>query len=601
MKGRLQNVPLQPGVYMFKDREGLVVYVGKAKALRNRMRSYFQVAEKMHPKVRAMMKRVADFDFIVTKTEVEALILENNLIKAYQPRYNIDLRDDKTYPYIKVSIKEKFPRVSVAREERDRESRYFGPFTDVTTLRETLKILNSIFPLRSCKSFRFKPRACLNRDMEKCLAPCVGQISEEAYREMVNGLLNFLEGNPGEVLLSKENEMKAAAANLEYEKAARLRDQIRGLETITAQQQKVVFNASYNLDLIGLMMDEQESLVLVFKIRSGKIIAKDSFWLSRPINEDEPEMMEFFLKQYYNEQEDVPSEIVVSRLPTAQLLMESWLREKTGIKVELRFPRRGEKKGMLNMVLENAAWLWEEKKNRDRQNHSILLQLSKELRLEVIPQRIECYDISHLGGEETVGSMVVFTEGLAERKSYRRFKIKTEQNNDFASLAEVLQRRFKKSREENNPAFLPEPDLIIVDGGLGQVNAAKMVLDEIAADIPVFGLAKKNEAIFKPGVGEALVLPRRDEGLKLLQRMRDEAHRFAVEYNRKRRARKIRVSALDDINGIGEERKKKLLTYFGSVSKIRSASLEELGSVPGMNRLAAQNVYRHFRENENNS
>lgn len=601
MKERLQNVPLQPGVYMFKDREGLVVYVGKAKALRNRMRSYFQVAEKMHPKVRAMMKRVADFDFIVTKTEVEALILENNLIKAYQPRYNIDLRDDKTYPYIKVSIKEKFPRVSVAREERDRESRYFGPFTDVTTLRETLKILNSIFPLRSCKSFRFKPRACLNRDMEKCLAPCVGQISEEAYREMVNGLLNFLEGNPGEVLLSKENEMKAAAANLEYEKAARLRDQIRGLETITAQQQKVVFNASYNLDLIGLMMDEQESLVLVFKIRSGKIIAKDSFWLSRPINEDEPEMMEFFLKQYYNEQEDVPSEIVVSRLPTAQLLMESWLREKTGIKVELRFPRRGEKKSMLNMVLENAAWLWEEKKNRDRQNHSILLQLSKELRLEVIPQRIECYDISHLGGEETVGSMVVFTEGLAERKSYRRFKIKTEQNNDFASLAEVLQRRFKKSREENNPAFLPEPDLIIVDGGLGQVNAAKMVLDEIAADIPVFGLAKKNEAIFKPGVGEALVLPRRDEGLKLLQRMRDEAHRFAVEYNRKRRARKIRVSALDDINGIGEERKKKLLTYFGSVSKIRSASLEELGSVPGMNRLAAQNVYRHFRENENNS
>ncbi|MDD3267968.1 MAG: excinuclease ABC subunit UvrC [Syntrophomonadaceae bacterium] len=601
MKERLQNVPLQPGVYMFKDREGLVVYVGKAKALRNRMRSYFQVAEKMHPKVRAMMKRVADFDFIVTKTEVEALILENNLIKAYQPRYNIDLRDDKTYPYIKVSIKEKFPRVSVAREERDRESRYFGPFTDVTTLRETLKILNSIFPLRSCKSFRFKPRACLNRDMEKCLAPCVGQISEEAYREMVNGLLNFLEGNPGEVLLSKENEMKAAAANLEYEKAARLRDQIRGLETITAQQQKVVFNASYNLDLIGLMMDEQESLVLVFKIRSGKIIAKDSFWLSRPINEDEPEMMEFFLKQYYNEQEDVPSEIVVSRLPTAQLLMESWLKEKTGIKVELRFPRRGEKKGMLNMVLENAAWLWEEKKNRDRQNHSILLQLSKDLRLEVIPQRIECYDISHLGGEETVGSMVVFTEGLAERKSYRRFKIKTEQNNDFASLAEVLQRRFKKSREENNPAFLPEPDLIIVDGGLGQVNAAKMVLDEIAADIPVFGLAKKNEAIFKPGVGEALVLPRRDEGLKLLQRMRDEAHRFAVEYNRKRRARKIRVSALDDINGIGEERKKQLLTHFGSVSKIRSASLEELGSVPGMNRLAAQNVYRHFRENENNS
>lgn len=600
MKERLQNVPRQPGVYMFKDQGGRVVYVGKAKALRNRMRSYFQASEKLDPKVRAMMNRVADFDFIVTKTEVEALILENNLIKAYQPRYNIDLRDDKTYPYLKLSVKEKFPRISIVREERDGESRYFGPFTDVTTLRETLKILNGIFPLRSCKTFSVKPRACLNRDMEKCLAPCVGQISEADYRKMVDGLLRFLEGDPGEILRSRESEMKAAAANLEFEKAGRLRDQIRGLEAIAAQQQKVVFKSPYNLDLVGLVMDEQESLALVFKIRCGKIISKDSFWLSRPINEDEPEVMEFFLKHYYNDQEDIPPEVLVSRLPAEQALMERWLKEKTGTRVELRFPQRGEKKGMLKMVLENAAWLWQEKKNRDRQNWDVLLQLSRALQLEVLPQRIECYDISHLGGEETVGSMVVFAEGLAEPKSYRRFKIKTEQNNDFASLAEVLQRRFKKSREEHNPSFLPEPDLIIIDGGLGQVNAAKTVLDEMSIDIPVFGLAKKNEEIFRPGIGQSLVLPRRDEGLKLLQRLRDEAHRFAVEYNRKRRARKIKVSALDDIKGIGAERKKKLLNHFGSVSKIRSASLEELQAVPGMNRQAAQNVYQYFRENKNN-
>lgn len=600
MKERLQNVPLQPGVYMFKDQGGRVVYVGKAKALRNRMRSYFQSTERLHPKVRAMMNRVVDFDFIVTRTEVEALILENNLIKAYQPRYNIDLRDDKTYPYLKVTVKEKFPRLSVVREKRDGESRYFGPFTDVTTLRETLKILNGIFPLRSCKNFRSKPRACLNRDMEKCLAPCIGQISEEEYRKMVGDLLTFLEGGPGEILRSREKEMKAAAANLEFEKAARLRDQIRGLEAIAAGQQKVVFNSPYNLDLVGLLMDEQESLVLVFKIRSGKIISKDSFWLSRPINEGEPEVMEFFLKHYYNDQEDIPSEVLVSRLPAEQILVERWLREKTGARVDLRFPQRGEKKGMLKMVLENAAWLWEEKKNRDRQNRDILLQLSKALQLEVVPQRIECYDISHLGGEETVGSMVVFTEGRAEPKSYRRFKLKTEQNNDFASLAEVLQRRFKKSREEQNPSFLPEPDLIIIDGGLGQVNAAKTILDEMSIDIPVFGLAKKNEEIFQPGVGQSLVLPRRDEALKLLQRLRDEAHRFAVEYNRKRRARKVKVSALDDIKGIGAERKKKLLNHFGSVSKIRTASLEELQAVPGMNRQAAQNVYQYFRENKNN-
>lgn len=600
MKERLQNVPLQPGVYMFKDQGGRVVYVGKAKALRNRMRSYFQATERLHPKVRAMMNRVADFDFIVTKTEVEALILENNLIKAYQPRYNIDLRDDKTYPYLKVSVREKFPKVSVVREERDGESRYFGPFTDATNLRETLKILHDIFPLRSCKNFRNKSRACLNRDMEKCLAPCIGQISEAEYRKLVDGLLTFLEGNPGAILQSRENEMKAAAANLEFEKAARLRDQIKGLETIVAQQQKVVFSSPYNLDLVGLLMDEQESLVLVFKIRCGKIISKDSFWLNRPINEDEPEVMEFFLKHYYDEQEDIPPEVLVSKLPAELVLMERWLKEKTGARVELRFPQRGEKKYMLKMVLENAAWLWEEKKNRDHRNRDILLQLSNALHLEVIPQRIECYDISHLGGEETVGSMVVFTEGLAEPKSYRRFKIKTEQNNDFASLAEVLQRRFKKSREEHNSSFLPEPDLIIIDGGLGQVNAAKMVLEEMQVDIPVFGLAKKNEEIFQPGIGQSLVLPRRDEGLKLLQRLRDEAHRFAVEYNRKRRARKVKASALDDIKGIGDERKRKLLIHFGSVSKIRTASLEELTAVPGMNRQAAQNVFQYFHENKNN-
>ncbi|MDD2620451.1 MAG: excinuclease ABC subunit UvrC [Syntrophomonadaceae bacterium] len=600
MRERLHDVPLQPGVYMFKDQEGQVIYVGKAKALRNRMRSYFQASEKLHPKVRAMMNRVGDFDFIITKTEVEALILENNLIKAYQPRYNINLRDDKTYPYLKVSIKEKFPRLSIVREERDGKSIYFGPFTDVTSLKDTLKILNGIFPLRSCKTFRIKTRACLNRDMEKCTAPCIGQISEQAYQEIVKSLVAFLEGNMGEILQNRENEMKAAAANLDFEKAARLRDQIKGLKIIAAQQQKVVFDAPYNLDLIGLLMDEQESLVQLFKIRTGKIIAKDSFWLNRPINEAEPEVMEFFLKQYYDDKEDIPSEIIVSSIPGEQALMEKWLKLRSGKKVVLRFPRRGDKRSMLNMVLDNARVLWEEKKNRDRKNQDILLQLGKALQLEVIPQRIECYDISHLGGEETVGSMVVFTNGLAERKSYRRFKIRIEQNNDYASLAEVLQRRFKKSREELNPSFLPEPDLIIVDGGLGQVNAAKMILDEMQVDIPVYGLAKKNEELYKPGVGQALILPRRDEGLRLLQRLRDESHRFAIEYNRKRRGKKLIVSALDDIKGIGKERKQKLLAHFGSVSKIRVATVEELATVPGMNRTAAQNVYRYFQETDNN-
>ncbi|MEN6348799.1 MAG: excinuclease ABC subunit UvrC [Syntrophomonas sp.] len=594
MKERLKNVPLKPGVYLYKDRDGRVIYVGKAKALRNRMRSYFQSGENFHPKVKAMMARVHDFDFIVTKSEVEALILENNLIKAYQPHYNIVLRDDKTYPYLKISMAEKFPRISLVREEKDGVSRYFGPYTDVTSLRETLKLLTVIFPLRTCKNFRLKDRPCLNRDINKCLAPCSGQVSEKDYGDMVSAIIKFLEGNAGEILQVKEKEMKTAAGNLEFEKAARLRDQIQAIK-IVGEQQKVVLNSPYNLDLVGTVSDEHETLVLVFKIRNGKIIAKDTFWLNRPINEDEAETMEFFLRRYYDENKDMPFEIIVKTLPAGQELIENWFKTKTGKRVKVQTPQRGEKKNLLDMVLENAFLLWEEKKQGDKKKQEVLIHLGKELQLEVVPRRIECFDISHLGGEETVASMVVFCDGIPAKKSYRRFKIKTEQNNDFASLAEALRRRFNQSRVEANPAFLPEPDLLIIDGGLGQVNTVKTVLDEMDVSIPLLGLAKKNEELFTPGNGTPLVLPRRDEGLKLLQRLRDEAHRFAIEYNRQRREKKIKVSVLDDIKGIGKERKKMLLTHFGSVAKIKEASAEELAAVPGMNKAAAENVYNYFK------
>ncbi|MGR6837064.1 excinuclease ABC subunit UvrC [Syntrophomonas erecta] len=593
VKERLKNVPLKPGVYLFKDGEGKVIYVGKAKALRNRMRSYFQSSEKLHPKVQAMMNRVADFDFVVTSSEVEALILENNLIKFYQPRYNIDLRDDKTYPYLKISIGEDFPRVYITREKKDGVSRYFGPYTDVTSLRETLRLLTTIFPLRTCKTLKARKRPCLNYDLHKCPAPCMAKISKQDYRQVADQLISFLEGDFREVLELKRGEMQAASHRLEFERAARLRDQIQAIEKLGATQ-KVVLNSPFNLDLIAMVGEEKEDLAQVFKIRGGKMIAQETFWLKRPINEEGSEVMGFFMQQFYADNHDIPAEIVVNILPAELEWVEEWLTELIGRKVQIKIPRRGDKKRLLEMAVETADLLWKEKHEKDKRQQEILLHLSQLLDLEVLPERIECFDISHLGGKETVAAMVVFRDGVPDYQAYRRFKIKTDQNDDFASLRETLKRRFKQAREAN-PAFLPEPDLVIIDGGLGQVNTVKGILDELQVDIPLFGLAEKNEEIYRPGNFHPLVLPRNDEGLKLLQRIRDEAHRFAIEYNRLRRSKKMTTSALDNIEGVGPQRRRALLSYFGSVAKIREASLEELNQVPGMNRRVAGQVYDYFR------
>ena len=592
LKERLKNVPLKPGVYMYKDQAGQVIYVGKAKALRQRMRSYFQSADRLHPKVRAMMGRVDDFDFIVTNSEVEALILENNLIKAYQPRYNIDLRDDKTYPYLKISMAEPYPRVYITREKKDKVSRYFGPYTDVASLKETLRLLTSLFPLRTCKTLRPLNRPCLNRDLKKCLAPCTGQVSKEEYLQMVEQIIAFLEGDSREVLKAKEAEMKEAAHNLEFEKAARLRDQINAIRKIS-ETQKAHLQSPWNLDLIGIIVGEKDSLASVFKIRSGKIMAKDTFWLNRPTGQDEAELMAQFLRRYYTDNEDIPKELIVSSLPAEQELIEEWLHSVTGHKVSIKVPQRGDKRSLLDMMMENAHLLFQERYEAESRQQAVLIHLSKMLELPVVPERIECYDISHLGGQETVASMVVFTQGVPDGSAYRRFKIKQDQNDDFASMRETLRRRFRQAQQQN-PAFLPEPDLIVIDGGLGQVNAVQAVLDELGVEIPLVSLAEKNEEIYQPHRSEPLVLPRRDEGLRLLQRLRDEAHRFAVEYNRQRRTRRMTSSALDHIEGVGPQRRRALLKEFGSVNGIREASLEELAAVPSMNRTVARRVYEYF-------
>lgn len=591
MKDRLKNVPLQPGVYLFRDREDRVIYVGKARVLRSRMRSYFQNPAGMLPKVKAMMTRVGDFDYIVTATEVEALILESNLIKAYQPRYNIDLRDDKSYPYLKITA-EKFPRLCIVREKKDKVSRYYGPYTEVGLLRETIKILTGIFPLRTCKTMPANSRPCLNRDMGKCTAPCTGQVKAEDYQQLVAGIVSYLEGNSQQLAEQIAAEMKQAAANLEFEKAARLRDQASALKVL-GEKQQVSLDKAYDLDIIGMTGGEQYKLILVFKLRGGKIIAKDTFWLKRVVDETDDEAIEFFLKRYYEESQDIPAEILVSLLPPDVDLLQNWLKEVYKIRCRIWKPERGEKRRLLEMVMDNARLLWEERLLEENKNNRILEDLARALDLEVIPQRIECFDVSHLGGEETVASMAVATKGRADKKAYRRFKIRTEQNNDVASLSEALRRRFQEA-QKGNQAFLPEPDLLLIDGGLGQVNAAQQVLQDMNLDIPVFGLAKKEEALFCPGKQDPIMLSRRDEGLKMLQRLRDEAHRFAIEYNRQRRGSKMSRSALDDIEGVGPKRKQALLLHFGSVARIKTASREELAQVPGLDRSTADRIHLHF-------
>lgn len=593
MRERLKHVPLQPGVYLFKDQEGRVIYVGKAKILRYRMRSYFQSPDRLLPKVKAMMLRVAAFDYVVSGNEVEALILENNLIKAYQPRYNILLRDDKTYPYIKIS-REKFPRISIVRESKDKVSHYYGPYTEVGNVRETLKLLNGVFPLRTCKHLKEQVRPCLNYDLGKCLAPCTGQVSQADYGLMVEGMVKFLEGRSKDLLVLKEAEMREAAANLEFEKATRLRDQMKAIKTLDVRQQ-VVFDHPYHMDVIALIVGDKENLTQVFKIRSGQIVAKDTYWLKRAIDEDKGEVLDFFLKYYYAENPDIPGVILLNEPTAEQELLESWLRESSGKTVRLSIPGRGEKKQIMDMVAGNARLLWEEKTREDLKMRKVLQHLAETLNLEVIPERIECFDISHLAAEETVASMVVFTAGREDRKAYRRFKISKNQNDDFASMREVLERRFREA-QQGNPAFLPEPDLLLIDGGLGQVNVVKSVLNQLGVEIPAVGLAKKNEEIFYPGRGEAIRLPRRDEGLMLLQRLRDEAHRFAINYNRQRREKKVSRSVLDEIVGIGPKRKKALLQQFGSVAKLKLASLEEIAAVAGMNHRAAQELYEYLHQ-----
>lgn len=607
LKERLKAVPLLPGVYLYKNLNGDVIYVGKARVLRNRLRSYFQDPERLDPKVRAMMMKVQDFDYIVTASEVEALVLECNMIKSYKPRYNIFFRDDKSYPYLKVTLHETYPRIMITREKGRDASRYFGPYTDAGAVKETVRILTAVFPLRTCKEFKIGRRPCLNRDIERCLAPCTGEVAPETYQVMIRQVISFLEGDTDELLERLQREMEKAAADLDFELAAQLRDSITGIRRMN-EQQKVAMEKSFSADMIALAGSGRERLALLFTLRNGKLIGKESFQMHLSLGQTEEEALSFLIQQFYSAAGDIPSEILVDREPADRALLESWLTAQraagesagTGRAASaavIRVPARGEKKKLLDMAAENAQLLWEERLRKDDAVREILKELGGMLHLPVLPERIECFDISHLGGEETVASMVVFTGGEKDSKAYRRFKIQSVSNNDVESMREAINRRLAAALRED-AAFLPLPDLLMVDGGLAQANAAAAAVSALHLDIPIISLAKRNEEIFRPGVGQPLRLPRSSEVLKLLQRMRDEAHRFAIEHNRKRIKNRSLVSILDHIAGIGEKRRNVLIKKFGSLEGIKKASVEELAAVGGMNRQAAEAVYQFFHGQE---
>ena len=591
---KLKLLPDSPGVYIMKDDHGKIIYVGKAIVLKNRVRQYFQSSRNHTPKVRAMVSHIADFETIMTANEVESLILEANLIKKHRPRYNIRLKDDKSYPYVKVTVQEEFPRVFITRRVLRDGARYFGPYTNVTALRDSLKLLRRLFPLRTCRTMPERP--CLEYHIKRCLAPCVGKVEAEDYRAMIRAVLLFLEGRTDDVERELEQRMNAAAEAYHFETAARLRDQLNAVRT-AAERQNIVTGAG-DQDAVGMARSTAGVCVQIFFIRSGKMIGREHFLLRGSEEESDADILRAFLEQYYNQATFVPREVLLPCAidAAAQATIEAWLAaRKGGGKVALLTPQRGTKHDIVQMATGNAAkFLADEETRRsllEEQTLGAVEELGRYLGLKHPPRRMECFDISHNQGQETVASMVVFEDGAPKKSDYRRFKIRSTEGkpDDFLSMREVTTRRYVGLPEEELP------DLIIIDGGKGQLSSALEIIRHAAGhkDVPVVGLAKQFELVFTEGNSEPVELPRRSQALYLIQRIRDEAHRFAITFHRKLRGKRNLVSVLDHIVGIGPKRRQSLRTHFGSLEKIKEASVEELAAAPGMNRTSAEAV-RHF-------
>ena len=614
----LKNLPSKPGVYLMKNSLGEVIYVGKAKILKNRVKSYFQNSKNHSEKVRVMVKHIAEFEYIVTDSEMEALILECNLIKKYSPRYNILLKDDKFYPFIKITVNDDFPRVFVTRNYSKDGSKYFGPYTNGTAVYETINLINKIFPLRTCKLLIKEGgetvRPCLNYHIKKCFGPCGGYISKQEYGKMINDVIDILSGKDTTVLKVLQSEMEEASMNLEFEKAADLRDKILAIKAIV-EKQKIFKTMEGDEDFINIYKDEKDSCVQVFFSREGKILSREHFIFENTAEDSIEEILEEFITSFYGGTAKVPRTIYVPAISNVELV-EEYLTIKRGAKVWIKVPQKGQKREMLEMVKNNAQITLEKFKDKyliDKEINKIALEeLQELLDLEIWPSRIEAYDISNIQGVDSVGSMIVFEEGRSKNSDYRRFRIKTVKGaNDYDSMREILTRRFSHGLEEvkaiqesklqfSAGKFSNFPDIIMMDGGKGQINIALEVLRDLNISIPVCGLVKDDKHATRGIIynNEELIINRSSNLMQLIRRIQDEVHRFAITYHRSLRDKRTLHSILDDIPNVGEKRRRALLMKFGSVDNIKSATLDQLLETPSINNKAAESIYKYFNGNE---
>jgi excinuclease ABC subunit C len=609
----LDSVPGQPGCYLMKDQAGKVIYVGKAINLRHRVRSYFHASALKFPRTSQLVRNIRDIEWIIVGSELEALILEMNLIKEYQPHFNVQLKDDKRYPYIKIHWADPFPRVTVTRKVDKDGSRYYGPYINVWAVNQTLDVLRKIFPYLTCSRSitGTDQRACLYYDIELCTAPCIGRISQENYREMIRELGAFLNGRTEGIIKRLEEEMRQASAGLKYEQAAQIRDQLDAIQRIV-EEQRIISTKFEDSDVIAMASLENNACIQVFFIRGGKLTGREYFLVEDTDQKADQDLLAEAILQFYDQAPEVPPEILLPREIEEARIIGQWLRgQRGGKKVELLVPRRGEKKKLVAMAADNAASLLVALKNREKSEQEraegALSDLQTRLNLSSPPMRIECYDISNTQGTALVGSMVVFLEGRPTAAHYRQFNIRGVQGpDDYASLEEMLRRRFQRlalSREESlkpggktDPSFSSLPDLVLIDGGKGQLNRAAEVLIEfdLLDTIPIAGLAKRYEEVFLPGEPYPVKFDKDSPGLQLLQRSRDEAHRFAVTAHRKRRSRQGLESSLEKIPGVGPARRQELLKKFQTIQKIREASLEELSQTPKITLKIAQSIKEHL-------
>ncbi len=599
---RVADFPEKPGVYIMKDKRNKIIYVGKAVSLKNRVRSYFQSSKNLPLKVVSMMSKVEDIEYIVTDSEVEALILECNLIKFNRPKYNILLRDDKQYPYIRITLNQPFPRIEVVRKIKKDRARYFGPYANAGAMREAIDVINKVFPIRNCKKdlsqIPLKERPCLNYHIERCFAPCQGFIQEEDYDEMIKNIIMFLEGKQETLVKKLKDKMQNAADKLDFEKAAVLRNQIAALEKVL-EKQKIVSTDMVDQDIIAMARDIETVCIQVFFIREGKLVEREPFILHNTDDVERREILTAFVKQFYNNAHFIPKEIIIAEDIDDKATIIEWLSRKRNSRVYINVPKRGEKKKLAEMVAENARVYLdqiESKKEREiLKNREALEELKQYLNLEAAPNRIEAFDISNTQGTESVASMVVFEGAQPKKEDYRKFKIKTvEGPNDFESMKEAVTRRFKRALFRD-AKFNELPDLLLIDGGKGQLKYVREALKELGlSHIPTIALAEEFEHIFAEGKDEPIILPENSEALYLVQRVRDEAHRFALSFHRTLRSKQNLRSVLEDIPGIGKARRLALLKKLGGLEGIRQASLEELALVPGMNKKAALAVYEYF-------